>query len=155
MLSVGSVKDLNCFFPMPFERHARITLTNEGHQAVKALYYNIEYRMEPTTLAPGTLYFHAQFRQAQPNHGWTSNWTRNGQPLVNKKTNLTGQEANHRRHRVRGLLPWRLGLQGPSFLVPSVRCAHRTKRQGRIPTERLPLSSGFAHGFQDVVQGDH
>jgi hypothetical protein len=92
MLSVGSVKDLNCFFPMPFARHARITVTNEGHRAIKALYYNIEYRMEPTTLAPGTLYFHAQFRQAQPNRGWTSNWTRNGQPLVNKKANLTGQD---------------------------------------------------------------
>jgi len=92
MLSVGSVKDLNCFFPMPFERHARITVTNEGQRAVKALYYNIEYRMEPTTLAPGTLYFHAQFRQAQPNHGWINSWTRNGQPLVNKKANLTGQD---------------------------------------------------------------
>ena len=92
MLSVGSVKDLNCFFPMPFERHARITVTNEGQRAVKALYYNIEYRMEPTTLAPGTLYFHAQFRQAQPNRGWTNAWTRNSQPLVNKKANLTGQD---------------------------------------------------------------
>ena len=92
MLSVGSVKDLNCFFPMPFERHARITVTNEGQRTIKALYYNIEYRMEPTTLTPGTLYFHAQYRQAQPNHGWTSNWTRNNQPLVNKKANLTGQD---------------------------------------------------------------
>ena len=64
----------------------------KGSELIKALYYNIEYRTEPTTLAPGTLYFHAQFRQAQPNHGWTNNWTRNGQPLVNKKANLTGQD---------------------------------------------------------------
>ena len=92
MLSVGSVKDLNCFFPMPFERHARITVTNEGKQLIKALYYNIDYRTEPTTLAPGTLYFHAQYRQAQPNHGWTNKWTSNAQPLVNKKANLTGQD---------------------------------------------------------------
>src|SRR6201985_1061466 len=55
MLSVGSVKDLNCFFPMPFERHARITVTNQGRQAIKALYYNIDYRTDETTLAPGTL----------------------------------------------------------------------------------------------------
>jgi Protein of unknown function (DUF2961) len=92
MLSVGSVKDLNCFFPMPFERHARITLTNEGKLLIKALYYNIDWRTEPTTLAPGTLYFHAQYRQAQPNHGWTNRWTSNAQPLVNKKANLTGQD---------------------------------------------------------------
>ncbi len=92
MLSVGSIKDLNCFFPMPFQRHARITVTNEGKQLIDALYYNIDYRTDPTTLAPGTLYFHAQYRQAQPNHGWTNRWTSNGQPLVNKKPNLTGQD---------------------------------------------------------------
>jgi hypothetical protein len=92
MLSVGSVKDLNCFFPMPFQRHARITVTNEGKRAVKALYYNIDYRIDETTLAPGTLYFHAQYRQAQPNRGWTNKWTSNAQPLVNKRANLTGQD---------------------------------------------------------------
>jgi Protein of unknown function (DUF2961) len=92
MLSVGSIKDLNCFFPMPFQRHARITVTNEGKKLIDALYYNIDYRTDPTTLAPGTLYFHAQYRQAQPNRGWTNRWTSNGQPLVNKKANLTGQD---------------------------------------------------------------
>jgi Protein of unknown function (DUF2961) len=92
MLSVGSVKDLNCFFPMPFQRHARITVTNEGKRAVKALYYNIDYRIDETTLSPGTLYFHAQYRQAQPNRGWTNKWTSNAQPLVNKRANLTGQD---------------------------------------------------------------
>src|SRR5277367_2268708 len=29
-LSVGGDKALNCFFPKPFQKHARITLTNEG-----------------------------------------------------------------------------------------------------------------------------
>ncbi len=91
MLSVGSVKDLNCYFPMPFQRHARITITNEGTQRIKALYYNIEYR-SGETLDPETLYFHAQYRQAQPNHGWTNRWTSNAQPLVNRKPNLTGQD---------------------------------------------------------------
>ena len=92
MLSVGSVKDLNCFFPMPFQRHARITLTNEGKKLIKALYYNIDYRTDTTPLAPGTLYFHAQYRQAQPNRGWTNRWTLNRDRLVNKKSNLTGQD---------------------------------------------------------------
>jgi hypothetical protein len=92
MLSVGSVKDLNCFFPMPFQRHARITVTNEGKKLIKALYYNVDYRTDTASLAPGTLYFHAQYRQAQPNRGWTNRWTLNRDPLVNKKSNLTGQD---------------------------------------------------------------
>ena len=29
-LQVSSDKALNCFFPMPFQKHARITVTNEG-----------------------------------------------------------------------------------------------------------------------------
>ncbi len=33
MLSVGSENSLNSFFPMPFQRHARITVTNEGKHA--------------------------------------------------------------------------------------------------------------------------
>jgi hypothetical protein len=90
MLSVGSVKDLNCYFPMPFQRHARITITNEGSQPIKALYYNIEYRSG--AVDPESLYFHAQYRQAQPNHGWTNRWTSNAQPLVNRKPNLNGQD---------------------------------------------------------------
>ncbi len=32
LLSVGSEKSLNSFFPMPFARHARITVTNEGKE---------------------------------------------------------------------------------------------------------------------------
>ena len=92
MLSVGGEKSLNSFFPMPYQRHARITITNEGQRVVPALYYNIDYRTLLLPLAPGTLYFHAQYRQAQPNRGWTTRWTKNSQPLVNKKPNLTGQD---------------------------------------------------------------
>ena len=92
MLSVGSEKALNCFFPMPFARHARITITNEGKRPVGSLYYNIDYRMYPHPLPPDTIYFHAQYRQAQPNRGWTTNWKSNGDPLVNKKANLDGKD---------------------------------------------------------------
>jgi Protein of unknown function (DUF2961) len=92
MLSVGSIKDLNCFFPMPFQRHARITITNEGKKLIRALYYNIDYRTDTAPLTPGTLYFHAQYRQAQPNRGWTNRWLLNREALVNKKSNLTGQD---------------------------------------------------------------
>jgi hypothetical protein len=92
MLSVGSENSLNSFFPMPFQRHARITVTNEGKMPVGSFYFNIDYRTESHALPAGTLYFHAQYRQAQPNHGWTNAWTSNGDPLVDDKRNLNGQD---------------------------------------------------------------
>lgn len=92
VLSVGSDKSLNCFFPMPFRHHARITVTNEGKERVGSFYYNIDYRTYTEQLPADTIYFHAEYRQAQPNHGWTNNWTSNGDPLVNDKTNLDGKD---------------------------------------------------------------
>lgn len=91
MLAVGSVKALNCFFPMPFQHHARITVTNEGKQPINSLYYNIDYRTYSQPLPAGTLYFHAEYRQAQPTHGWTNKWKSNGDPMVNDKANLDGK----------------------------------------------------------------
>ena len=92
MLSVGSDKSLNCFFPMPFRHHARITISNEGAQPIHSFYYNIDYRTYPNPLPEDVLYFHAEYRQAQPNRGWTNRWTGNGDPLVNEKANLDGKE---------------------------------------------------------------
>jgi len=92
MLSVGSIKALNSFFPMPYQKHARITITDEGKQAISSLYYNIEYRTDSHPLPPHTLYFHAQYRQAQPNHGWSGEWYGNGDPLVVYKRNPDGAD---------------------------------------------------------------
>ena len=92
MLSVGSDKSLNSFFPMPFRQHARITVTNEGKQPIGSLYYNIDYRTDSTPLPADTLYFHAEYRQAQPNRGWMNRWTSNGDALVNAKANLDGAD---------------------------------------------------------------
>jgi hypothetical protein len=91
LLSVGSERALNSFFPMPFQHHARITVTNEGKEPIDALYYNVDYRTYTHPLPADTLYFHAQYRQAQPNHGWTTDWSSNGDPLVNDKKNLDGK----------------------------------------------------------------
>ena len=92
MLSVGSNKSLNCFFPMPFRKHARITITNEGKQPIGSFYYNIDYRTYSHPLPDDTIYFHAEYRQAQPNHGWTNQWKNNGDPLVNDKSNPDGKD---------------------------------------------------------------
>lgn len=92
LLSVGNNQAMNSFFPMPYQKHARITVTNEGKESVASLYYNIDYRTYPEPLPAGTLYFHAEYRQAQPNHGWTNQWYENGDPLVNYKRNLDGKD---------------------------------------------------------------
>lgn len=90
MLSVGNDKGLNSFFPMPFRHHARITITNEGKGVIDSLYYNIDYRTYSHPLPADTLYFHAEYRQAQPNRGWTNQWQYNFDPLVINKSNLDG-----------------------------------------------------------------
>ncbi len=90
-LSVGGDKALNSFFVMPFQKHARITITNEGPAKVDAFYYNIDYRSCSKPLPADTLYFHAQYRQATPTHGWTNDWTSNGDPKVNDRPNLDGE----------------------------------------------------------------
>ncbi len=91
-LSVGSSRALNCFFPMPYGKHARITVTNDGKMTVDALYYNLEYRTDSHPLPPHTLYFHAQYRQAQPAHGWTNTWYSNGDTLLNFTRNVDGKD---------------------------------------------------------------
>ena len=105
-LQVGSDKALNCFLPMPFQKHARITVTNEGAIRTDAFYFNIDYRAYTKALAADLLYFHAQYRQATPAKGWTSEWKSNGDALVNDKKNLNGDgnyvwmEATGRGHFV-------------------------------------------------------
>jgi hypothetical protein len=72
-LSVGADKALNCFFPMPFKKSARITLTNEGSETAGAVYWNIDMRAYRSPLPAETLYFHAQYRQATPNQAHREN----------------------------------------------------------------------------------
>jgi Protein of unknown function (DUF2961) len=90
-LSVASDKALNSFFPMPFRKHARITVTNEGSEGVEAFYFNIDYQAWHKDLGADFMYFHAQYRQATPAKGWTNQWESNDAPAVNAKKNLDGE----------------------------------------------------------------
>src|SRR5262249_26255965 len=83
---------LNSFFPMPFQKHAKITVTNEGQQKTDAFYYNLDYRQYTQPLPADTMYFHAQFRQAQPNHGFTNTWKNNGDPVIENAKNTDGKD---------------------------------------------------------------
>ena len=91
-LSVGADKALNSFFVMPFQKHARVTVTNEGSQKVDSFYFNIDYRACAKPLAAQTLYFHAQYRQAAAAKGWTNDWKENGDAKVNDRPNLAGED---------------------------------------------------------------
>jgi hypothetical protein len=59
---VNPMNALNCFWPMPFRKRARITLTNETGQDVPLVAYQITYVETPVPAAVGT--FHAQYRRA-------------------------------------------------------------------------------------------
>lgn len=55
----------NCFWPMPFLKRARITITNESKKKIRSFYYQIDYT-ELDKLPPRTAYFCAQYRQEFP-----------------------------------------------------------------------------------------
>ncbi|MFI6937657.1 glycoside hydrolase family 172 protein [Streptomyces sp. NPDC050418] len=54
---------LNAYWPMPFRRHARITLENLSAEQI-TLYYQIDYELGGT--ADDAAYLHAQWRRSNP-----------------------------------------------------------------------------------------
>ena len=69
LVAVAPDKALNAYFPMPFARHARITVTNEGTQEITDFYWNVDW-VKLASLPADTAYFHAQYRQCSPCRGW-------------------------------------------------------------------------------------
>jgi len=61
---VNPANALNCFWPMPFRKHARISLSNETDQDVELVAYQITYVETEVPAEAGT--FHAQYRRASP-----------------------------------------------------------------------------------------
>ena len=55
----------NSYWPMPFRKSCRITVTNEGRRRVANLYYHVDWEKLPS-LPANTPYFHAWYRQALP-----------------------------------------------------------------------------------------
>jgi hypothetical protein len=58
----------NSYWPMPFRKSCRITVTNEGRRRVANLYYQVDWE-KLASLPADTPYFHAHYRQALPNSG--------------------------------------------------------------------------------------
>ncbi len=59
-LSSAPNHGLNSYFPMLFQKRARICIENAGKLKLDALYYNIDYQAYTKPLPADTLYFHAQ-----------------------------------------------------------------------------------------------
>lgn len=55
----------NCYWPMPFRKSAKITVTNEGRKRIDAFYYYVDWRKLPK-MSKKTAYFHAMYRQEYP-----------------------------------------------------------------------------------------
>lgn len=53
----------NCYWPMPFREHCRMTLENRSDEPV-TMYYQIDYTL--TEVPEDAAYFHAQFRRVNP-----------------------------------------------------------------------------------------
>ncbi|HEY3265571.1 MAG TPA: DUF2961 domain-containing protein [Armatimonadota bacterium] len=55
----------NCYWPMPFHKSARWTITNLSKRRIDAFYYNIDYTAMDS-LPKDLRHFHAQFRRENP-----------------------------------------------------------------------------------------
>lgn len=64
-IAVANGKGRNCYWPMPFRKSAKITVTNEGQMATDAFYYQIDWE-KVGTLDGNTAYLHAMYRQEYP-----------------------------------------------------------------------------------------
>ena len=55
----------NCYWPMPFRRSARITVTNDSETRCQAFYYYVDWQKH-TEIPEDIAYFHAMYRQEHP-----------------------------------------------------------------------------------------
>ena len=63
-INVNPSGAFNCYFPMPFRKHARITVENRSPSEIGGFFYAINYVL--TAVEPDEAYFHAQFRRTNP-----------------------------------------------------------------------------------------
>ncbi|TAK23087.1 MAG: DUF2961 domain-containing protein [Chloroflexota bacterium] len=60
-VTVAPLRGLNSYWPMPFRKHARITISNEGPIDARIFTYSIVYRLQ--AIPDDAAYFHAQWRR--------------------------------------------------------------------------------------------
>jgi hypothetical protein len=60
LFATAEGRSFNCYVPMPFRKHAKIVLLNEGKTTAAKLFYDIDFVAEKS-LPPSSLYFHASW----------------------------------------------------------------------------------------------
>ena len=63
-INVNPSGGFNCYFPMPFRKHSRITIENRAPEDVGGFYYTINYGLG--AIDEREAYFHAHFRRTNP-----------------------------------------------------------------------------------------
>jgi hypothetical protein len=80
---------MNCYFPMPFQKRARIEIVNENDLPL-GLFFAVDYELARAPLPADTVYFHAQWHRNNPCDGWGPELPANC-PEVNSLCNLDGE----------------------------------------------------------------
>jgi hypothetical protein len=63
-INVNPSGGFNCYFPMPFRKHVKISVENRAPDEVSGFFYAINYAL--TEIGDDDAYFHAQFQRANP-----------------------------------------------------------------------------------------
>ena len=63
-INVNPTGGMNCYFPMPFRKHVKITAENRSPSAIDGFFYAIS--MDEDAVGSDEAYFHAKFRRENP-----------------------------------------------------------------------------------------
>jgi len=95
---------LNCYLPMPFRKHAKIEITNEGNEDYGQYFY-IDYEIYESDFDENVAYLHSLWRRENPTSGWGNQFRVNAPEvnIVNKeevayKNNYVVLEAEGKGH---------------------------------------------------------
>jgi hypothetical protein len=61
-VAVNPVGGFNCYWPMPFHSHARVTIENQSDEGIFGFFYQITYAL--TAVPDSAAYFHAQWNRS-------------------------------------------------------------------------------------------
>ena len=95
-INVNTSGGFNCYFPMPFHKHAKITIENRAPEAVTGFFYAITYAL--AEVDADEAYFHARFRRTNP--------------LAYKDDYLIVDEINGKGHYVGTYMAWQQNSKG-------------------------------------------
>ena len=93
-----SDRALNCFFPMPFSRSARIEIENQGEQRINNFYYYVDYE----SYTAGSQAARATEQQGRFHAWWNRELTKatDGSPNLDGKNNYLIMDTTGRGHYV-------------------------------------------------------